>query len=182
MGFTCTDSKPPKALCFFCGDTLSNNSMKPSHLQRHLTIKHACHVGKLSSFFKKNFLEFRTSQDVIRKVTTTSKRALQASYAVSLLVAKAKKPFTIVEELLLPAAKVLAETMLDKTDVDKFNAVPLSNDTVSRRLDVMATDIVDQVIAKLTGLFALQLDELTDVSESAKLVGFVKYCDADDIA
>ena len=68
---------------------------------------------------------------MIRKVTT-SERALQASYAVSLLVAKAKKPFTIVEELLLPAAKVLAETMLDKTAADKFNAVPLSNDTVSR--------------------------------------------------
>ena len=55
MGFTCTDSKPPKAVCFLCGNTLSNNSMKPSHLQQHLTTKHACHVGKLSSFFKKNF-------------------------------------------------------------------------------------------------------------------------------
>ena len=32
MGFTCTDSNPPKAVCFFCGDTLSNNSMKASHL------------------------------------------------------------------------------------------------------------------------------------------------------
>ena len=46
----------------------------------------------------------------------------------------------------------------------------------------MATDIVDQVVAKLTGSFALQLDESTDVSESAQLVGFVRYCDADDIA
>ena len=124
MGFTCIDSKPPKAVCFFCGDTLSNNSMKPSHLQRHLATKHACYVGKLSSFLKKNFLEFRSSQDVIRKVTTTFERALQDSFVVSLLVAKAKKPFTIVKELLLPAAKVLAETMLDKTAADKFNAVP----------------------------------------------------------
>ena len=69
--------------------------------------------------------------------------------------------------MLLPAAKVLAETMLDKTAADKFNAVPLSNDIVSRRVDVMATDIVDQVVAKLTGSFALQLDESTDVSGSA---------------
>ena len=79
MGFTRTDSKPPKAVCFFCEDTLSNKSMKPSHLQRHLTTEHACHVGKSSSFFKKNFFEFRSSQHVIRKVTTTSERALQAS-------------------------------------------------------------------------------------------------------
>lgn len=41
-------------------------------------------------------------------------KALEASYAVSLLVAKAKKPFTIAEDLLLPAAVVLAKTMLDK--------------------------------------------------------------------
>ena len=119
---------------------------------------------------------------MIRKVTTTSERALQASYAISLLVAKAKIPFTIVEELMLPAAKVLAETMIDKTAAGKFYAVPLSNNAVSRRVDVMATDIVDQVVAKLTGSFALQLDESTDVSGSAQLVGFVRYRDADDIA
>ena len=92
---------------------------------------------------------------MIRKVATTSEKALQASYVVSLLEAKAKKPFAIVEELLLPAAKVLVETMIDKTAANKFNAVPLSNDTVSHRVHVMATDIVDQVVAKLTGSFAL---------------------------
>ena len=156
--------------------------MKPSHLQRHLITKHACHVGEPSSFFKKKFSEFQSSQDVIRKFTTTSEKALQASYAVSLQVAKTEKPFTIVEELLLPAAKVLAETMIDKTSAGKFNAVPLSNDTVSGRVDVKATDIVDQVVAKLTGSSALQLDESTDVSGSAQLVGFVRYRDADDIA
>ena len=72
--------------------------------------------------------------------------------------------------------------MLDKTAADKFNAVPLSNDTVSHRVDVMATDIVDQVVAKLTGSFALHLDESTDVSGSAQLVDFVRYRDADGIA
>ena len=61
--------------------------------------------------------------------------------------------------------------MLDKTAVNKFNAVPLSNDTVSHRVDVMATDS-----------FALQLDESTDVSGSAQLVGFVRYRDANGIA
>ena len=58
IGFTCTDSKPLKAVRFFCGNTVSNNFMKPSHLQRYLTTKHACHVGKPSSFFKKNFGNF----------------------------------------------------------------------------------------------------------------------------
>ena len=46
----------------------------------------------------------------------------------------------------------------------------------------MATNIVDQVVAKLSGSFALQLNESTDVSRSAQLVGFVRYRDADYIA
>ena len=72
--------------------------------------------------------------------------------------------------------------MLDKTAADKFNAVPLCNDTVSHRVDVLATDNVDQVVAKLTGSFVLQLDESTNVSGSAQLVGFVRYRNGDDIA
>ena len=72
--------------------------------------------------------------------------------------------------------------MIEKTAADKFNAVPLSNGTICRRVDVMATDIVDQVVAKLTGSFALQSDVSIDVSGSAQLVGFVRYRDADDIA
>ena len=41
---------------------------------------------------------------------------------------------------------------------------------------------INQIVAKLTGSFALQLDESTDVSGSAQLVAFVRYRDADNIA
>lgn len=117
----------------------------------------------------------------MRKVSTTSAKALQASYAVSLLVAKAKKPFTIAEDLLLPAAVVLTETMLDKNAGDKLKMVPLSNDTVSRRIKRMGADIVEQVVGKLGEAFSLQLDESTDVSGKAQLIAFVRYVDIDDI-
>ncbi|XP_051989866.1 SCAN domain-containing protein 3-like [Xyrauchen texanus] len=145
--------------------------MKPAHLQRHLSTKHQCPVGKPP--------EFRSSQETMRKVSTTSAKALQASYAVSLLVAKAKKPFTIAEDLLLPAAVVLAETMLDKNAADKLKTVPLSNDTVSRRIERMGAIIVEQVVGKPGEAFSLQLDESTDVS--GKLIAFVRYVDIDDI-
>uniref|UniRef100_A0A3P9I3I4 DUF4371 domain-containing protein n=1 Tax=Oryzias latipes TaxID=8090 RepID=A0A3P9I3I4_ORYLA len=115
MGFTSTSSDPPQALCFFCGEKLANASMKPAHLQRHLATKHGCHVGKAPEFFRRKLSEFKSSQATMRKVSTTSAKALEASYAVSLLVAKAKKPFTIAEDLLLPAAVVLAETICGET-------------------------------------------------------------------
>uniref|UniRef100_A0A8C3AQM9 Uncharacterized protein n=1 Tax=Cyclopterus lumpus TaxID=8103 RepID=A0A8C3AQM9_CYCLU len=59
----------------------------------------------------KKISEFRSSQDTMHKVSTTSVKALEASYAVSLLIVKAKKPFTAPEDLLLPAGDVLPETI-----------------------------------------------------------------------
>lgn len=49
----------------------------------------------------------------MRKVSTTSAKALEASYAASLLVAKAKKPSTIICEDMLPppSAVELAEKL-----------------------------------------------------------------------
>lgn len=181
MGFTATSCNPPKALCFFCGEKLANSGMKPAHLQRHLRTKHASHIGKPPEFFKRKLNEFKSSQDTMRKASTTSAKALEASYAVSLLVAKAKKPFTIAEELLLPAAAVLAETMLDKNAAENLKTVPLSNDSVCRRIDTMGKDIVEQIVGKLGDSFSLQLDESTDISGNAQLVGFVRYIDTDDI-
>ena len=126
-GFTAMNSDPPKALCFFCGERLANSSMKPAHLQRHLKTKHQCHVGKPVEFFKRKLSDFQCSQKVLQKATTTSGKALKASLAVSLLIAKAKKPFSIAEELILPAAGMMAEIMLDKKAADQLKAVPLSH-------------------------------------------------------
>ena len=50
----------------------------------------------------------------MRAASQTSATSLQASYQVALLVAKSKKPYTIAEELIAPAAAILAETMVDK--------------------------------------------------------------------
>lgn len=102
----------------------------------------------------------------MRAASQTSSASLQASYQVALLVAKAKKPYTIAEELIAPAAAVLAETMVDKKAADAIRSVPLSNDTICRRVDEMAGDTVQQVTDKLkrAGSFAVQFDESTDVS------------------
>ena len=55
--------------------------------------------------------------------------------------------------------------------------VPLSNDTVSRRISEMASDIQNQVLERMKGspFFSIQLDESTDVSNAALLLVFVRY-------
>ena len=58
--------------------------------------------------------------------------ALRASFLVANCIAKAKKPFTIGEELILPAAKDMCRELLGKAAVQKVARVPLSASTITR--------------------------------------------------
>ncbi|GFW76761.1 uncharacterized protein LOC103524116 [Trichonephila clavipes] len=54
------------------------------------------------------------------------------------LPARCKKPHTIAEELILPAAIEIVETMFGDNFAKELQSIPLSNDTVSRRIDDIA--------------------------------------------
>ena len=60
---------------------------------------------------------------------------------------------------------------------NKIKQISLSDNTVSRRIEEMSINIKEQVIneIKAAGLFALQLDESTDVSSCAQLIVFTRY-------
>ena len=64
--------------------------------------------------------------------------ALRASFLVANHSAKAKKPFTIVEELILPAAKDICRELLGEIDVQKAARVPLSAGTITTQIDEIA--------------------------------------------
>ncbi|XP_045105664.1 uncharacterized protein LOC123501141 [Portunus trituberculatus] len=119
----------------------------------------------------------------LQKATTTSDKVLKASLAVSLLTPKAKEPFSIAEELILPAVGMMAEIMLNQKTADQLKTPPLSHQTVSRRGSEINADIQDQVVNKLKASqsFSLQVEESTDISGQAQLVSFVRYIDEDDI-
>jgi hypothetical protein len=55
--------------------------------------------------------------------------------------------------------------------------VPLSNDTIARRIHDLAHDMEDQLIEqiKLAKYFSLQLDESTDVANMAVLMVYVRF-------
>jgi isochorismate synthase EntC len=66
--------------------------------------------------------------------------------------------------------------MFDDKTVSQIKAIPCSDNTVQRRIVEMVADVTDQVVEKivLAKQFALQLDEITDISNEAELVAFVR--------
>ena len=107
-----------------------------------------------------------------------------ASYEITLIVAKNKKPHTIAEELFMPAAKVLVKHVISDEAVLNLNSVSLSNNTIQRGITEVSTDINEQVITEVQGSkygFAIQLDETTDLSKCAQLLVFVRYATKDSI-
>ncbi|KAJ8728815.1 hypothetical protein PYW07_006511 [Mythimna separata] len=91
--------------------------MKPSKLMRHLTTKHQKEADKPLDFFERKLKALSQQQNTIIQASSVNESSLLASYKVAYRVAKAGKPHTIAENLILPAALDMVEIMKsDKTD------------------------------------------------------------------
>ncbi|GFT44719.1 zinc finger BED domain-containing protein 5 [Trichonephila clavipes] len=147
--FTITEvNGEEKPLCVICSKILAADSMKPNKFKRHFETLHV------------------------------NEKALLTSYKVSHKISICKKPHTIAEELILPAAIEIVETMFGDNFTKELQSIPLSNDTVSRRIDDIAEDVEQQLFGKLRDkLFSIQLDEATDSNKDAHFIGYVRFWD-----
>ena len=59
-----------------------------------------------------------------------------------------------------------------------FKKIPLSDSTVSRRIEDIGKDQFEQLIARIKGnlKYAIKIDETRDISSKAQLLGYVRYC------
>jgi zinc finger BED domain-containing protein 5/7/8/9 len=186
LGFTSISEKgEDRPQCVICAQVLSNESLKLNKLKRHLETKHPSNVNKDEAFFqrheqnmKRQRLDSKTTKGVY-----SQRDAAMASLKVAWHVARAKKPHSIAEELIKPAAMDLRTIMCGTDQSKKLESVPLSDDTISRRINDLSSNVKMQTLncMKASTIFAIQLDETTDVSNSAQLMVYVRYIGESDI-
>lgn len=114
--------------------------MLPSKLKRHLETNHKYAVGKSRDYFDRKRKELKQEKSTFFKNASIPNNALIASYKIAFRIAKGKKPHTIAEELILPTALDMVNIMIGESAGKILSKVPLSNNTISRRIHHMSDD------------------------------------------
>ncbi|KAL7397457.1 hypothetical protein ABVT39_022401 [Epinephelus coioides] len=174
-----------KCVCLLCHQTQA--LCKRGNLERHHTTNHqkfkdgyppkstirARKVDELKSGLK-------AQQSLFTKPASQNKAAAEASFRVSHLLAKHKKPFTdgdLVKEAIAITAETVFSDFKNKEEIKTaLRSVPLGPATLTRRIESLSEDMDRQVLKDLTNCeyFSLQFDESLDIMDTAQLVVFVK--------
>ncbi|CAK1590342.1 unnamed protein product [Parnassius mnemosyne] len=164
--------------CVICNKIISNSSLVPAKLKRHLDTNHPELKDKSVSFFERHKEVRRTGAAAIQKfVKTDNENATEASFLLSYKIARAGKPHTIAEDLIKPCMTEIVTCVLGEEAAKKVSAVQCSNNVISDRIHKISDHIQDELISRLktSEMFAMQLDESTDVVGLSILLVFVRY-------
>ncbi|XP_003742089.1 zinc finger BED domain-containing protein 5-like, partial [Galendromus occidentalis] len=183
-GFIAAKHDEWSPFCLLCQTSLTNESMRRGRLETHLRVKHPNHALFRIDFFrslKERNEQAPTIARLFSSASSSNSRIHEASYELSLLIAKLGKSHCIGEQLVKPATSLFLSTVLRVDDKD-LRALPLSKNTVGRRIDEMAKDVETQLIGRLTQVkFSLQLDESTIRDSEALHLAYVRYIDDADL-
>lgn len=177
-GFICVGTAElPLPQCLLCPAVFKNSAMKPSPLKNHLLKIHKLESDTSLDFFKRKKAEWLQNSSEMKEFSHTEMKAIKCSFVVALQIAKEKKPFTIGERLLKPAITEIAKIMLGDAAATKIDSIPMSDNTICRRIADMSKDVQKQLCSQLKNadFFCLQFDESTDIAGQAILTGFVRY-------
>ncbi|GFS99051.1 zinc finger MYM-type protein 6 [Trichonephila clavipes] len=95
-----------------------------------------------------------------------------------ILAADSMKPNKLKRHFETLHAIEIVETMFGDNFAKELQSIPLSNDTLSRRIDDIAEDVEQQLFGKLRDkLFSIQLDEATDSNKDAHFIAYVRFWD-----
>ena len=112
----------------------------------------------------------------MESVSRVDNSAQFASYKIADRIAKCKKPHTIAETLIFPAALDMVDAFGASDLAKKLKTVPLSNDSIKRKISHISDDLLEQLISAMAGKpFSLQLDEATDSNQDCLLIAYARF-------
>ncbi|CAM2119818.1 unnamed protein product [Caretta caretta] len=160
--------------CVVCHAVLSNDALRPRHLERHLTKNHSALKDKPKEFFSDKLQNLKHMKlDMTGAFHQASAKVVEASYV--LLVAKAKKAHIIGQTLVKPCLLKAGDIVLGVESKKKISEISLSNNSVKRCIDDMAKDLKLQVVeaVKASLFFVIQCDNTTDVAQCCQLLVYI---------
>lgn len=141
--------------------------MFPKKLELHFTSMHPKELDKSIEYFRELKTQHADQSKAIGTFTHTDLAAIESSFCVAYEIAKSKKPYLIAEALIQPCLSEVARIMFGgEGSVAKVNSIPLSHQTMARRIEEMANDVKQQFISRLrkSARFTLQFDESTNIT------------------
>ena len=120
-------NKEERPLCLICLKTLSNETMKPAKLKRHLETMHTALASKPLAYFEAQLKAYNKQKAPIERTPKDSQCAQVAAYKVAHRIVRARKPHTIAENLLLPAGIDMVTAFGAKDVAKQIQIIPLSN-------------------------------------------------------
>jgi zinc finger BED domain-containing protein 5/7/8/9 len=187
-----TNDENTGVICVLCHAPLSG--FRKANCQRHYETHHSAFsdqypTGSDARIHKikelKSQLQRQQKSFSFNVNSSVNKLSTEVSVSVSHKLVQHGMPFTsgeIVKECIVSAVTTLAESIPEKYRSVLINAaknVPLSNDTVARRVDLIAAQIKKKALQKLSecSYFSLAVDESTDIASVAQLACFVRCID-----
>ncbi|KAM9305583.1 general transcription factor II-I repeat domain-containing protein 2-like [Gastrophryne carolinensis] len=132
--------------CLICTEKVA--VPKEYNLKRHYTTRHAEEYAKYKEDERANQVaKLKTcllrQQDFFKKATKENDAAVEASYVVSMMIAKAGKSFKegeFIKKCMLQAASIISPEKKGQ-----FSNISLSSNTVAERISELSSDIYDQL-------------------------------------
>ncbi|XP_051259245.1 general transcription factor II-I repeat domain-containing protein 2-like [Dicentrarchus labrax] len=182
-----------KCVCLICKSTIA--IPKKGNVERHFRTIHKSYNTDFppkSELRRRKVKELKSQlsghQAFFSQLTTKAKTTTEASFRVSHVLVKNKKSFQdgeMIKEAFVEAAESLFQDFKNKPEmVSSIKALQLSRSTVTCRCEAMAEDVTQKLWRDIADCecFSLQLDESTDVSDTAQLCIFIRMVFTDMIA
>ena len=159
---------------------LSNEWLRPSKLSHHLNTSHPQLKDRNMEYFEKLESNCKYQRlDSTGSFQQTDQKLTEVCFVVSQIIARQKKPHDIGETVIKLIALAIARIVLGEKYEKRLQSIPLSDNTVKRRIALMSEDIEEQIITErkdisLFGLFSIQINESVDVASVSQLMVFIR--------